>query len=78
LTQFGGAINVLGRPLGAGEIYRLSTVLNIVNWYREREASDNWAAWERLNPERAKFLDDIYKLAVKEYGDAKKWTTKSK
>jgi hypothetical protein len=64
LTRFGGALNVLGRPLGAGEIFRISTVKNIVNWYRERENSPNWAAWEKVNKERAEYLASIHKMAV--------------
>ena len=57
-------MNVLGRPLGAGEIFRISTVKAIVNMYREREASPNWPAWEKMNPERKAYLDEAYKIAV--------------
>jgi hypothetical protein len=64
LQHYGGAVNVLGRPLGIGEIRRMSTVENIVNWYREREAADNWAAWEKLNADKKQNLDHAYKLAV--------------
>jgi hypothetical protein len=63
LTRFGGALNVLGRPLGAGEIFRITTVKNIVRWYKERESASNWAAWEKMNPEKAGFLDEVHKLS---------------
>ena len=56
-------MNVLGRPLGAGEIFKITTVKNIVNWYRERENAPNWAAWVKMNPEKARFLDDVHKTA---------------
>ena len=57
-------MNVLGRPLGAGEIFRITAVKNIVNMYKDREASPNWAAWEKQFPERKAYLDEAYKLAV--------------
>lgn len=57
-------MNVLGRPLGAGEIFRISAVKNIVNLYRDREASPNWAAWIKANPVAAGYLDEAYKIAV--------------
>jgi hypothetical protein len=68
LTRFGGALNVLGRPLGAGEIFRMSTVKNIINWYKEREASPNWAAWEKMNPEKSKYLSEIHEEYIKHAG----------
>lgn len=64
-------MNVLGRPLGAGEINRMTAVSNIVSMYKEREASDNWAAWDRMNEDKKKYLDEAYKLAL-EMGMVKK------
>lgn len=63
LKHYGGAVNVLGRPLGIGEIRRMSTCENIINWYNERKNADNWVAWERMNPEKKDFLDMAHKYA---------------
>ena len=57
-------MNVLGRPLGAGEIFRITAVKNIVNMYKDREAYPNWPAWEKMNPERKAYLDEAYKIVV--------------
>ena len=56
-------MNVLGRLLGAGEIFRITAVKNIVNMYKDREASPNWAAWEKQFPERKAYLDEAYRIA---------------
>ena len=46
-----GAVTVYGRPLGYGEINRMQVAENIINAYRSRAASGNWATWIKSNPE---------------------------
>lgn len=62
LDRFGGALNVLGRPLGAGEMRRMCVAENIYKWRVEREKSESWAAWETDNPDKAEALHEAYKL----------------
>ena len=58
-----GVDAVMGRPLYAGEIYQMRAVENIVRWYRERQASNNFAAWAMENRDKA----DILGRAEKEW-----------
>ena len=46
-----GASEVLGRPLGAGEIRRMRLAENVVAAYRSRQNSTNWATWAKENPD---------------------------
>jgi hypothetical protein len=62
-----GAQAVYGRPLGAGEMRRMSLVENIVNAYRARERSDNWAAWAKEHPRDSELLAQAAKAA--DYGE---------
>jgi hypothetical protein len=64
LDRFGGALNVLGRPLGVGEIRRMVTCENIINAYREQNSSSNMVEWTASNPEKADMLNKAHKLAV--------------
>jgi len=66
LDRFGGAQNVLGRALGAGEMRRMIVAENISKWRAERDKSESWAAWENDNPEKAQALHDARKLAIDE------------
>lgn len=36
---------------------------NIIRWYNERAASDNWATWNKSNPEKAHALDQAARIA---------------
>ena len=53
-----GAAAVYGRPLGYGELKRMLTAENIVNAYRARDASANWAQWATENPELNRLLNE--------------------
>jgi len=46
-----GALAVLGRSLGAGEIKRMRLAENVVAAYQSRANSTNWAVWAKENPE---------------------------
>lgn len=61
-----GAQAVFGRTLGAGEIRRMMVAENIVNCFRARTASSNWAAWETENKAEAKLLQVALKAAIDE------------
>jgi hypothetical protein len=67
LDRYGGAANVLGRVLGAGEIRRMNAAQNICNWYAEREAAENMVEWTESNPQKAETLNLAHKFAV-EFG----------
>jgi hypothetical protein len=67
LNKYGGAINVLGRPLGIGEMRRMTTCDNLILWYRERETTVNIAEWSKSNPNQAEFLNQAHRWAV-EFG----------
>ena len=62
-----GVQAVMGRALGAGEIRRMTVAENIVKWYRERQASSNWASWATDNPDSSQVLLEAQKLAI-EFG----------
>ena len=64
LDRFGGALNVLGRPLGAGEMRRMSLAQNITAWYREREQAGNIVEWTNSNMQKADALHMAHRLAV--------------
>jgi hypothetical protein len=63
LDRYGGAINVLGRPLGAGEMRRMTIAENICKWYRERENGENIVEWTNSNPQKADTLHAAYEMA---------------
>jgi len=54
---------VFGRTIGAKEIRRIAMAETIVRLFRERAASDNWAAWAGNNPEYAELLSRAAELA---------------
>ena len=58
-----GAQAVFGRTIGAKEIRRIAMAETIVRLFRERAASDNWAAWAGNNPEYAELLSRAAELA---------------
>jgi hypothetical protein len=64
LTNYGGAMNVLGRPLGIGEIRRMNVARNIVHWYEDRNRSTNIVEWTNSNMAAAELLNDAHRLAV--------------
>ena len=51
-----GALAVLGRSLGAGEINRMRQAENVVLAYQSRAQSANWATWAKDNPEMSSLL----------------------
>jgi hypothetical protein len=64
LTNYGGAMNVLGRPLGIGEIRRMNLARNIVHWYAERNGAANVVEWATSNPQAADVLNTAHHYAV--------------
>lgn len=66
LDRYGGAQNVLGRPLGLGELRRMTTADNILRWYRERSAAGNVAEWTASNVDKADVLNTAHRLAVEQ------------
>jgi len=64
LDRYGGATNVLGRPLGAGEMRRMTIAENVCKWYQERESAGNVAEWTGSNPQKADTLHEARRLAV--------------
>ena len=63
LDRYGGATNVLGHPLGAGEMRRMTIAENICKWYQEREDCENVAQWTESNPQKADSLHAAYEMA---------------
>jgi len=64
LDRFGGAMNVLGRVLGAGEMRRMTVAENICKWYQAREQAENVVSWSESNLEIAERLNEAHRLAV--------------
>lgn len=64
LDRYGGAMNVLGRPLGLGELRRTTTADNICKWYQERNATGNIVEWTGSNASKADVLNTAHKYAV--------------
>lgn len=58
-----GAQAVLGRVLSGGELRRIAQAENIVQAYRDRQKSENWAKWAQDNPEQAAVLNEAERLA---------------
>jgi hypothetical protein len=56
VTRF-GAQAVVGRTLGAGELRRMVATENVVNAYKARKASSNWAEWAAANPGASRLLN---------------------
>ena len=52
-----GAWAVFGRPLGVGEVRNMTAAQYIVDAYRAREASKDWAGWASSNPQANRLLD---------------------
>ena len=63
-----GVQGVYGRPLGYWEIQHMLIVDNIINAYRSREQSDNWADWANKHKIENKILNEAMKLAGAENG----------
>jgi len=63
LEKFGGALNVLGRPLGAKEIYCINYIDNIVYAYDDRKRAENWAEWTSNNKDMAQVLNKAQRIA---------------
>jgi hypothetical protein len=61
-----GAQNVLGRPLGLGEIRRMIITENIIAWYSEMENAANWIAYSQEHPGRFALLEEARELAEEE------------
>lgn len=57
-----GVQPILGRNvLYFGELRRLILAENVVNSYRARARSENWASWTKDNPVMAQILAEIEK-----------------
>ena len=56
-----GAQSVFGRVLSAGEIQRMMTVERIVQGYKAKNASPDWAKWAEEHPE----LDALLNIAMR-------------
>jgi hypothetical protein len=63
LDRYGGAQNVLGRVLGAGEMRRMNTADSIVRWHSEKFGGDNWTKWAQDNPAQNDALGTAARLA---------------
>jgi hypothetical protein len=64
LKDYGGALNVLGRPLGISEIRRMNVARNITGWYADRNGASNIVEWTNSNHEAADMLNEAHRLAV--------------
>jgi hypothetical protein len=64
LDRYGGALNVLGRPLGLGEMRRMTTAEHVFKWYQERQVASSFAEWAESNASKADVLHTAYKYAV--------------
>ena len=58
-----GAQAVFGRAMGAGEIRRLTVVDNILQAYRMRSHTENWAEWAESHKRASAMLNEAAKLA---------------
>jgi len=63
LELYGGALNVLGRPLGAKEIFRINYIDNILHAYDSRKRAENWATWTQENRDMARMLNKVQRIA---------------
>lgn len=52
-----GALAVIGRTAGAGELKRMIAAENVVSAYHERARAKEWATWARDNPDKARMLE---------------------
>jgi len=57
-----GIAAIYGRPLFAGEIYRMNAAKNVFDAYIGRKQSDNWAEWSQKNPRAAELLGRVEAL----------------
>lgn len=64
IDRFGGHA-VMGRTLGVGEMRRMISSENIVNWYNQRGPSEKWAEWAKANKPQSAALNQAMILAVK-------------
>lgn len=58
-----GAWAVYGRPLFAHEMKRITAAEAIVNAYRDRAKSENYAEWTERNPQLAALLTRAMRAA---------------
>ncbi len=56
---------MFGRPIGAGEMFRIVTSENIVRAYNARGPREKWAEWARENKEQSTLLNQAMILAAK-------------
>lgn len=61
--QHYGAEAVFGRPLGYGEMRRMTLAENIVADFEARRKSGNWVSWEIEHPDEADLLKECERLA---------------
>jgi hypothetical protein len=57
-----GTQAIFGRTLSFHEVRMITLANNIVNSYRERQKSENWAEWAGKYPEKAELLANAGKL----------------
>lgn len=62
-----GAQAIFGRAVGAGEIKRMNTAVNIVAYYKQKHATDNQAKWALDNPMQDSALNRAF-IAAKDAG----------
>jgi len=58
-----GADAVMGRPLGAGEIRRMTRAALIVDAYQSRTHAENWAEWADNHKQEVAILNEAMELA---------------
>ena len=70
LVERFGAQSILGRQLFTSEIYRMLYAERVVKAFQDREKSQNWAAWEKENPDSARILSEAEILSMNEDNNA--------
>lgn len=59
-----GAGALLDEPLSLDEVVAITATNNVVNNYRQRQSSKNWAEWANKNPTQNELLIYAQKCAV--------------
>lgn len=52
----------MGRRLSAGEIYRMTSALNVYNAKQSRSKSENWAKWAEEHPRANALLIEVERI----------------
>jgi len=60
LIETYGVAAIMNRNyLGVGEIRRMEAATNVIDGYKSRQASGNWAEWTAKHPELSKILTEL-------------------